>query len=163
MPAYEARCTPVQTFPGSADGFLSERPGLLHQGGRYVSGHEGMADSVKQHQPHVAPAHLFVKLHSVHEIRYRKRSKPGRYRNTPDDTIGLLCVEARCGVFGNVQGCPHTRSYGFPVRVYSVSGYFFDGVRERMTEGGTFLWTVEATIPGGTTELGPYQFTIAEQ
>ena len=35
--------------------------------------------------------------------------------------------------------------------------------RALMDAGGTFLWTVEATTPGGTTELGPYQFTIANQ
>ena len=38
-----------------------------------------------------------------------------------------------------------------------------DEVRGLTADGGTFLWTVEVTVPGGTTELGPYQFTIAEQ
>lgn len=28
--------------------------------------------------------------------------------------------------------------------------------------GGTFIWTVEATTPGATTELGPFQFTVTE-
>lgn len=31
-----------------------------------------------------------------------------------------------------------------------------------LSAGGTFIWTIEATTPGATTELGPYQFTVEE-
>lgn len=31
-----------------------------------------------------------------------------------------------------------------------------------LAAGGTFIWTVEAQTPGATTELGPFQFTVAE-